>query len=270
MDSIFLLGSLVSLCFMGTLLDMIIYTETGRQWSDYIYSFSLVKVMRCFSFMQSVPSLYDITNHKKDVEVVDKFNAKTRPLMRIDVLDGIRCFSIFWILAAHVAAFSQVLYLMKVSPVAHFPHGIVAMKEDNWLFSSYLQSTYLAVSVFFLVSGMLLVYKKDNYQTCNGAVHFIQFIVNRIFRITPTFLVIMALTYYLQFAGSGPMFHPDFIAPFVEPCRQYFWHHFFFVHNFLDTNQRVSSDNNHKLVLTNRQCSVARTRGILPLIFSFS
>lgn len=228
------------MCLMGSMCDVIVYTQIGRHWSDYIYSFTFVKVMRCFSLVQSVPSLYDITDHKRDMEPVDKFNAKTKPLMRIDVLDGIRVFSILWILGAHVAAFSQVLYLMKVSPVAHYPHGIVEMKEENWLMSSYLQSTYLAVSVFFLVSGMLLVYKKDSVEHCNSVVHFFKYIAHRVLRITPTLLVIMALTYHLQFAGTGPMFHPSLIAPFVEPCRQYFWHHLFFVHNFLDTNQRVS------------------------------
>lgn len=49
----------------------------------------------------------------------------------------------------------------------------------------------------------------------------------------------MALTYSLRYLGSGPLFHQQLVAPYVEPCRTHFWYHLLLVHNFLPIDQRV-------------------------------
>lgn len=49
----------------------------------------------------------------------------------------------------------------------------------------------------------------------------------------------MGVTYYLRYLGAGPLFHQDLVAPMVEPCRDRFWYHFFYLHNMLPLEQRV-------------------------------
>ena len=71
--------------------------------------------------------------------------------INLDILDGIRVFAIVWVIVTHCTTFSQVPTLMKVSSLAHYPKDLIQIKENNWLISVYIQSTYYAVSIFFMI-----------------------------------------------------------------------------------------------------------------------
>lgn len=82
----------------------------------------------------------------------------------------------------------------------------------------------------------------------------------------------MALTYSLRYLGSGPLFHQQLVAPYVEPCRTHFWYHLLLVHNFLPIDQRVRFCERvflfRNLTVSVFFCSAARTPGTWAPTFS--
>lgn len=105
-----------------------------------------------------------------------------RKLINLEVLDGIRVHAILWIIVAHCSSFTQVPYLMKVSPLAHFPDDFFRNKADNWLVSAYLLSTYYPVSIFFMISGILVIYNYKKNKQCDVKEHFFKHLVLRVLR----------------------------------------------------------------------------------------
>ena len=162
-------ASISGLVGLGTFLDFLAGTQFGKNWSKYLNLLS-VRLVRCFSLSTNLKLLFDVknrndkpktkstitngTNGSMHIDVGEDHNSKR---IRLDILDGIRVFAILWIIVAHCSSFTQVPYLMKVSPLAHYPEDISRSKSANWLVSSYLMSTFYPVSIFFMIRFVLLI-----------------------------------------------------------------------------------------------------------------
>ena len=167
---------------LGTFLDYLTETQLGRNWAAQLELLP-VRLVRCFSLITNTRMLYDVSKRRGngggETGAVSKSKSKSkqsdnnnnnnnsgggggvtnvmtaaerrRRAVSLDLLDGLRVLTILWIIVAHCVSMTQVPFLMKVSPVAHFPWTFFENRDANWLVSSYLLSTYYPVSIFFMV-----------------------------------------------------------------------------------------------------------------------
>lgn len=180
------LSGLAGAVALGTFLDYLTETKFGQNWSTEL-NLLPVKLIRCFSLVKNTKMLYDVRGRgetknatgdkKKQTNGASKSRSKEnnnlnslsntvvctsaekrRRAVSLDILDGIRVFTILWIIAAHCSSMTQIPVLMKISPLAHFPWTFFENRDANWLVSSYLLSTYYPVSIFFMVRYVKICY----------------------------------------------------------------------------------------------------------------
>lgn len=142
------------LLVVGTLVEYVSIKEPQSRLVLWVLSLFPVKLLKCFSVISSTSALGNVRVGNDEQLILKDGHGKykcNRGVYRLNMLDGLRFLTLVWVVFAHSSAYTHVTHLMKVLPFRHFPDGFLRMKNNNWFFVSYLENTYFAVSIFFMI-----------------------------------------------------------------------------------------------------------------------
>lgn len=131
-------------------------------------------------------------------------------------IHGMRVLSLFWVIIGHSLLFGLV-YAQNPLEVLSWTHN-AAMEL--------IQSAEFSVDTFFVLSGFLttvLFVRHFDKERCLSARTMFLYYVHRYIRLTPTYLIVIAISINLTpYFGSGPVFPSQngFEAP---QCRNQYW-----------------------------------------------
>ena len=176
---------------------------------------------------------FDIFNNAKSIF---KFNNINQTVKHLRIFDGIRVFASFWVIWAHTFSIAFAIGFKN------FYAFLDLTKEFKY---SFLLSGFIAVDVFFYISGFLLYYNLEKLLNSKkiNLKFYLMSIFHRYLRLLPIYLLAMfVIVYFYPFASSGPIYSE--ISIFIESCDQYWWSNLLYIHNFMD----YSKTNNYMCV----------------------
>ncbi|KAF5403365.1 Nose resistant to fluoxetine protein 6 [Paragonimus heterotremus] len=151
-------------------------------------------------------------------------------------LDGIRVLTMCWIIFGHC--------LVLTIPYSNNALTYIQEHLRKWTFQVVI-STTLSVDTFFMMSGLLTVYttvpRLRSYRGLCGKLRFwFIFVVHRVLRLTPAYLLVMFLyTGLFIHLTDGPLYpqRPELLD--VQYCREHWW--VTYLSNFVYTNESCMS-----------------------------
>ncbi|XP_071056767.1 nose resistant to fluoxetine protein 6-like isoform X3 [Onthophagus taurus] len=196
------IGVIILLNVCGTLYDVQM-TRKGKEPSQWFLA---------FSFVRNFKELHNVSTSAN----------------RISCLDGLRVFSIFWVILGHRFSIAQVLPYVNADYVWVWAHR---------MYSQYAQGAGSAVDSFLFLSGLLsaMLFIKSQSRP-NAKFNIIMFWVHRYLRLTPALAIVYFLhvSVYVHF-GSGPVW-PMFVHNLRDKCLERWASFFFYYQNYLDSN----------------------------------
>ncbi|KAG8198743.1 hypothetical protein JTE90_023508 [Oedothorax gibbosus] len=146
---------------------------------------------------------------------------------QLPCLHGIRFLSLCWVMVCHTYGFS----FSGIRNLADVPNLI-----DNRAFMIILNG-FFSVDSFFLLSGFLVAYIFfEQSSKSNGNIPWIYFYVHRFVRLTPVYMIVIAIytTLYSYFA-SGPFW----VNYDTEPvCHKNWWWNLLYINNFQQATEQ--------------------------------
>jgi peptidoglycan/LPS O-acetylase OafA/YrhL len=184
---------------------------------------SFLKVLSFFNFFKNMKKILTIEPEGKD-EARDK----------LKVFDGVRTFSIGWVVFGH--AFVNSL----LSALKNFPDFMDILK--SWKFC-FVYAGFYAVDVFFMLAGFVFCYgfqkylKKGYLKSYNMKLKiFLVGVINRYIRLLPMYLVILFfMTYVMPYTGNGPTFFFN-ITKLNKDCEDKWYYNLLYINNFKSTS----------------------------------
>ncbi|KAL1466228.1 hypothetical protein MTO96_026800 [Rhipicephalus appendiculatus] len=128
----------------------------------------------------------------------------------IQVIHGLRFFSMAWIIIGHTFSFST-----------------------QWVTYSLANGT-VTVDTFFFISGLLVVYVTLKQMASNGGnTRWLQFYVHRYWRMTPLMMAVIAFcAVLLPYCGDGPRWKES-ISTYDLNCKANWWVNAMYLQNFI-------------------------------------
>lgn len=141
------------------------------------------------------------------------------------VLNGIRVFSICWVIAGHA------FMIGMGAPVSNLLS--VQNMMTSWYFVI-VPGGFFAVDVFFMMSGFLTFYLLTaKMYPKNGWTNFPMVYFHRWFRLfTPALFCILLTNFIFKFFGTGPTFQDSW----EMNCGSYWWSSLIFISNIVPWN----------------------------------
>uniref|UniRef100_T1KGM3 Acyltransferase 3 domain-containing protein n=2 Tax=Tetranychus urticae TaxID=32264 RepID=T1KGM3_TETUR len=213
---IVILTVIMVLVITGTILEMIlsyksekkIFIGDERSWKHFLLSFSLKR------------------NTKKLLDSAKK--PYSSPLRH---LDGIRFFSVTWIIMGHTYFYTDFVHYHHYRRLKH-----IQEIDDDFIFMPIANFT-LSVNTFFFISGLLVVYANWKKLTVSeGKISITDFFIHKVWRIWPPYLATIGLVLIMPLIGSGPLW-PQAVENTAKLCRQNWWTNILFLNNFLPPDQ---------------------------------
>ncbi|XP_038051428.1 nose resistant to fluoxetine protein 6-like isoform X2 [Patiria miniata] len=141
----------------------------------------------------------------------------------LGVLNGIRVISMWWIILGHTVYF-------MIGYWDDFRYVSTTLSK-SFLFSVIINAG-VSVDTFFFLSGLLLTYLTlKHLQKANGRLNWFLFYLHRFIRITPAYMVSIAIWASLAIHfGQGVGKHAMFEGA-AEACRKYWWTNLLYINN---------------------------------------
>ncbi|KAJ9594375.1 hypothetical protein L9F63_014198, partial [Diploptera punctata] len=143
------------------------------------------------------------------------------------VLNGLRFWSIFFVVSGHVSL------LGKVQPAINYIDYMEKIRQWDSLF---IVNAPFAVDTFFIISGLVLCYVFIKTMDVFRRFHLGVFYMHRLVRVFPVLaIIVMINSTILRRFGGGPMW--DFTVTVSENkyCAEYWWSTLLFVQNYVNT-----------------------------------
>ncbi len=171
---------------------------------------TLHRAISCFDFAQNLQAIFAPAG-------------KQEPDLR--VFNGIRVFSMLWVILGHTFYYSKNAFLTNIFEVSEF------IKQFRYC---YILGAPFSVDAFFFISGFLAAYLLVvQLKTHGGRIHFLKLYLHRVLRIMPMYVTcILLFCFVLPMLGTGPGFH-GYIEKAQEDCGRYWHWHMLFINNFL-------------------------------------
>ncbi|KAL1462518.1 hypothetical protein WDU94_014347, partial [Cyamophila willieti] len=135
------------------------------------------------------------------------------------IFDGFKGLCLVGVILFH-REFTSMAYaknLEDVEEVLHKPSYFILIASTNVL------------DTFFFVSGFLLAWSIIQNLNQDRTVNFVRMILNRVTRIWPMYIMLIAFSIYIQpYIGDGPLWK-TYADTQAQACRQYWWQHLLFV-----------------------------------------
>ena len=146
----------------------------------------------------------------------------------ITSINGIRVFSMFWIILGHTFVWGLVqndVAVNKIEAWETVPKRFLFQTVDNFAFS---------VDSFFLIGGLLLSFLNiREIKRRDGKFPFVYFYIHRLVRLSPTYYFATFFSFkILPYMGSGPLWFFNN----VHLCEKYWWANILYINNFYPTN----------------------------------
>ncbi|XP_038052246.1 uncharacterized protein LOC119724969 [Patiria miniata] len=141
----------------------------------------------------------------------------------LGVLNGIRVISMWWIILGHSIYF--------ITPFLDDPRYTGMELYQSFWFSAIIYST-VSVDTFFFLSGLLLTYLTlKHLQKANGRLNWFLFYLHRFIRITPAYMICIAVwTTLIVHFGEGPG-KVDLFESAANMCRERWWTNLLYINN---------------------------------------
>ncbi|XP_064457124.1 nose resistant to fluoxetine protein 6-like [Ornithodoros turicata] len=161
------------------------------------------------------------------------FVANTKKLLNprktrnsLGVLHGLRIISCFWIVLGHT------YYLVDIASFIRYRR--LKTLEDLYTNVPFtVIENFLPVDTFFFISGLLIIYSSwGKLEQNKGKFNVLSSFLQRIWRMTPSYLLAIALFLLLPLAGSGPFWN-ETMEPLMNNCRNSWWTNALYVSNYL-------------------------------------
>uniref|UniRef100_L7LX95 Nose resistant-to-fluoxetine protein N-terminal domain-containing protein n=1 Tax=Rhipicephalus pulchellus TaxID=72859 RepID=L7LX95_RHIPC len=144
----------------------------------------------------------------------------------IQVIHGLRFFSMAWIILGHTFSFStQWITYRNMDDVLVIHKDIITQGLANGT---------VTVDTFFFISGLLVVYVTMKQLASNGGnTSWLQFYVHRYWRMTPLMMAVIAFcAVLLPYCGDGPRWKES-IATYDLTCKANWWVNAMYLQNFI-------------------------------------
>ncbi|XP_075551279.1 O-acyltransferase like protein-like [Dermacentor variabilis] len=169
----------------------------------------------------------------RDLALSFSFLANTRKLLQparrsssLGVLHGIRVVSCLWIILGHT------YFLGDITTFVRFKR-LKTLEELNTDVPFTAIENFLPVDTFFFISGLLIVYSNwPRMEKKKGKLNIISSLIQRFWRMTPSYLLVMAVFSLLPLFGSGPLWH-EIMNPLMRNCAKSWWTNLLYVSNYL-------------------------------------
>eukprot|EP00158_Paraphelidium_tribonemae_P009910 Partr_v1_DN28997_c0_g1_i2_m25564 putative nose resistant to fluoxetine protein 6-like len=174
------------------------------------------KALQAFSLYETVPILF-------------RGNSPNAP--ELNALNGFRVISIWWVLLGHVASVS-----FEKAPIDLLGQ-IARFKSLNFVV---LINGFFSVDTFFFLGGFLLAYTLFKSQAIKKKFKYIQYLLFRYLRLTPSFAVGLFAWYLLYpHLGEGPVWY---IKQDInrKNCSKWWWSHLLYLNDFLPDSMNSS------------------------------
>ena len=208
----------------GTLKRALI-TSMGLDNMEFENTFH-VKLLLSFSLKSNIPKL---------------LSCSTSP-STIKCLNGIRVFSINWVVLGHTLFF---LPLIQPATPAVNALEFITQYSRRWSFLTISNATY-AVDSFFVLSGFLLTYLilpklpqlKTSFIDCEQLWYWTKYVIKRYVRLMPSMSAVILFTvgiWKVLGNGTGAMWQPERSSMGI--CKDSWWTNILLINNFVDLNK---------------------------------
>eukprot|EP00475_Leptophrys_vorax_P027803 TRINITY_DN3971_c1_g1_i1.p1 TRINITY_DN3971_c1_g1~~TRINITY_DN3971_c1_g1_i1.p1 ORF type:complete len:672 (-),score=139.97 TRINITY_DN3971_c1_g1_i1:797-2812(-) len=176
------------------------------------------------------------------LQLIQTFSAlrNAQKLMKVDAkenqfscLEGIRVLSLWWVILGHTNQ------MLVYTPIVN-RNDVVSMSQQTGF--QLITNAVFSVDTFFVMSGFMAAYlmlpeidKRKNFSVGN----IFQIYFHRIWRITPTYLIILLfLRYVYVYMGHGPLW--PVASQMTAPCGNW-WRNLLYINNmFPDSEECVA------------------------------
>ncbi|UYV63998.1 hypothetical protein LAZ67_2006285 [Cordylochernes scorpioides] len=170
---------------------------------------TLVRILLCFSLRANITKLFN----------TDSGVDSLRPV------HGMRFISLTWVVAGHSYLFVHFGYFHYSMKLSEFPR--------SFLFQA-IANAAPAVDTFIFISGLLTTY--GLFKTAKPALNVALYLIHRVWRLMPSYCIVMALLFMIPLIGSGPVWFLT-LDPQIQNCRNNWWTNFLFANNYLNTDK---------------------------------
>uniref|UniRef100_A0A0N5APQ7 NRF domain-containing protein n=1 Tax=Syphacia muris TaxID=451379 RepID=A0A0N5APQ7_9BILA len=198
------LSVILAISIVSTVFDLLSFQPNRRRkFLQYIHAFSLYTNIRLIFTVNSTKS-------------------------RIQVVDFFRVLSIFWILGGHS--------LMTGTTFTSNPMELLQRTHTDPILLLFANA-YLAVDIFFFLSGLLVGYIWFRQYFLDSTRHlkassWIFYYVHRLIRLSPPYYLIIAFYAFVYRTVIRDM--PNFQMEFVDNCDKNWWINFIYMQNIID------------------------------------
>ncbi|XP_028982413.1 nose resistant to fluoxetine protein 6-like, partial [Diachasma alloeum] len=173
--------------------------------------------------------------NKNIIETLSKFSLYSNarrilsikvPRENIPALQGIRFFSMGWVVLGHV------YYIHSYGIISN--QLAVAKWRKSWD-SLYIVIAPFTVDTFFVISGFLISYLFLKNMAKGGKFNVIMYYVHRYLRLTPAYAALLLLTIFIfPRIGSGAIWEANMSLQ-RESCSKNWWANLLYVQNYVNT-----------------------------------
>ncbi|XP_075727286.1 nose resistant to fluoxetine protein 6 [Rhipicephalus microplus] len=186
---------------------------TGKTNQEGSFGPKTRKALLCFSLLENGARL---------------FGSEISMAGSLTVLNGLRFFSIAWIVCIHNRYISR---------------DIAVFRNSHELYKNHLTTTIidrgtLAVDTFLFVGGLLVGYANLTYlKKVNGQKNWLIYYFHRYLRTAPLMMITVAVSAFLMhYMGDGPLWM-DIITTYESTCRDNWWMNLINIQNFINTKK---------------------------------
>ncbi|XP_074604721.1 nose resistant to fluoxetine protein 6-like [Brevipalpus obovatus] len=163
-------------------------------------------ILFAFSIPQNLDSLFD---------------TKRKP-GSLEAIDGIRVLSMAWIIWTHT-------YLIPIKETFAFARNYI-LAVEGFLFQ-FILNGWVLVDTFFCIGAMVAVYSTLNSMSKTRKINFVEIVVNRFFRFSPSVWFTVMLLFLMPSLASGPLWGEYFTYQ-INKCQNYWWATVLFFNNW--------------------------------------
>jgi len=177
----------------------------------------IAQYLKCFNFNENLSKIFSVSE-PQDPD--------------LSVFNGIRVFSMCWVILGHTFYYAKHGFLSNVMEMPIF---------GTTFKYSYILSAPFSVDIFFFLSGFLATYLLlKEFRIQNSAdieISCKKIYLSRFMRILPMYIfAILLYNFIMPLFGSGPGFY-TILDDMNETCSKYWIYNILFMNNFLSSNK---------------------------------
>ncbi|XP_054713744.1 nose resistant to fluoxetine protein 6-like [Uloborus diversus] len=200
---------LVSLGITATIVDVFseLTSDSERNSKDKSV---LTQCLLCFSFY---------TNTKRLLKKDDSKDS-------IKIFHGMKVITVLWVILNHSYYYTNIQVAGSLITVTDWRQKIAFQLMANG---------FLNVETFFFITAVLIAYGVTRMP--GKQINIGLYIVRRIWRLTPPFMLVIATSFLVPYFGSGPVWHETVVEGIINKCKKNWWKNLLYFNNFVPVKE---------------------------------